>query len=89
MMNNLISVLHDPTWVWRFQSFFGVEKVKVSKVDPRKDWNTVEIVESSSNDQIDKEFVELQKKDENILLYKVSVHQKLKCHQNSSMHFFL
>ena len=80
MMNNLISVLHDPTWVWRFQSFFGVEKVKVSKVDPRKIWKTVEIVESSTNDQIDKEFVDHQKKDENILLYKVSVHQKQKCH---------
>ena len=80
MMNNLISVLHDPTWVWRFQSFFGVEKVKVSKVDPRKIWKTVEIVQSSSNDQIDKEFDDLQKKDQNILLYKVSVHLKHNFH---------
>ena len=77
MMNNLISVLQDATWVWRFQSFFGVEKVKVSKVDPRKDWNNVEIAESSSNDQIDKEIVDLQKKDQNILVYKVSAHKKV------------
>ena len=76
MMNNLISVLQDATWVWRFQSFFGVEKVKVSQVDPRKDWNNVEIAESSSNDQIDKEIVDLQKKDQNILVYKVSAHKK-------------
>ena len=75
MMNNLISVLQDATWVWRFQSFFGVEKVKVSKVDPRKDWKNVEIAETSCNDQIDKE-INLQKKDQNILVYKVSAQKK-------------
>lgn len=73
MMTSLISVLNDPIWVWRFQSFFGVEKVKVSEIDPQKPWNNVEMVKSSNKDQIDKEYFNLQKKDQNLLLYNVSM----------------
>lgn len=70
MMTSLISVLNDPIWVWRFQSFFGVEKLKVSEIDSQKPWNNVETV---SKDHIDKEFVNFRKKDQNLLLYKVSM----------------
>ena len=72
-MKSLISFLHNPIWVWKFQSYFGVEKVKVSQVDPDKYWNTVEIHNSSNNDHIDQEVAKSHKKDENLLLYKVSV----------------
>ena len=69
-MTSLISVLNDPIWVWQFQSFFGVEKLKVSEIDSQKPWNNVETV---SKDHIDKEFVNFRKKDQNLLLYKVSM----------------
>ena len=70
MMTSLISVLNDPIWVWRFQSFFGVEKLKVSEIDSQKPWNNVE---TANKDHKDKEFVRLLKKDQNLLLYKVSI----------------
>ena len=69
-MTSLISVLNDPIWVWQFQSFFGVEKLNVSEIDSQKPWNNVETV---SKDHIDKEFVNFRKKDQNLLLYKVSM----------------
>ena len=71
-MKSLISVLHAPIWVWRFQSFFGVEKVKVSEIDPKKDWDNVEI-ERDSKKLIDKELEILHKRDRNLILYKVFI----------------
>ena len=74
MMKSLISVLHDPFWVWRFQSFFGVEKVKVSEIDPKKDWDNVEIERDSKKLIVtDKELEILQKRDRNLILYKVFI----------------
>ena len=70
MMTSLISVLNDPIWVWQFQSFFGVEKLKVSEIDSQKPWNNVETV---NKDNIEKELAILRKKDQNLLLYKVSM----------------
>ena len=74
-MNSLISILHDPIWVWRFQSFFGIEKVKVSEIDPTKEWENVEIERDGKKLIVtDKELEILQKKDRNLLLYGVGIH---------------
>ena len=74
MMNSLISVLHDPIWVWRFQSFFGVEKVQKmgGEIDPQIDWDIVEVDANSKKLKVvDKKFQSLQRRNRNLLLYKV------------------
>ena len=77
-MEGILSGLHDSHWVGQFQSYFGIEKVYISEVNPNMPWNPREVPSSINKENIIKNFNDkslgIKKntlKRENLILYKV------------------
>ena len=77
-MEGILSNLHDSHWVGQFQSYFGIEKVYISEVNPNMPWNPREVPSSINKENIIKNFndkclgiKEKTLKGENLILYKV------------------
>ena len=77
-MEGILSGLHDSHWVGQFQSYFGIEKVYISEVNPYMPWNPREVPSSINKENIIKNFndkclgiEEKTLKGENLILYKV------------------
>ena len=69
-MKELFETLKDPNWVWQFQNFFGIEKLKVIENNAsNKRWISVEVRNDVSKTDIGSNGYS--KRDDNILLYKV------------------
>ena len=77
-MEGILSSLHSSHWVGQFQSYFGIEKVFISEVNPNMPWNPREVPSSINKENIIKNFNDkslgIKKntlKRENLILYKV------------------
>lgn len=70
-MCNIVNSLKDPYWVSKFQTSFGVEKLSITKANSSSKWVTIEDNQNSQDNHI------INKKNENILKYKVGFNKNL------------